>query len=305
MKHIFTTLLFSAVLSLSLSAQSFNIGITGGYCAPIASSFNSVNSNQIQNQGFPQYYTSVQNLVSASYGQGGNIALNFDWFSKKNIGCGLTMNALISSPFSYSTYVSYLNGESAIFDFTDHPFSFQFIPHISFKHDFKVVSPTLQLGMLIGVTHVVTDYQADYSTGDIVQSSINNHGSAMLGFYSSLGLAFKVSKVVRIMVGVTCSAGSYSPSEWTRTSFVVNGTSQLSNLYTSEQQGVYVKQLDLTATQSTNQPSQSLKYSIPFSNVGFNAGISFMLYKHEKHNMTEKEKEEKEQRRKKLWEYTY
>jgi len=101
----------------------------------------------------------------------------------------------------------------------------------------------------------------------------------MLGFYSSLGLAFRVSRVVRIMLAVTCSAASYSPSEWTRTSFYENNMNQLSALSTSDQQGVYVKSLDQTATQPTNQPHQSLKFSIPFSNVGFNAGVAFVISK--------------------------
>ena len=279
MKNIFTTVFISAFFSASLLAQSFNIGITGGYNAPLAGSFNTVNATQFENVGFPQYYTSLQTVTSASFGQGGNIALNLDWFSKKNIGCGLTMNALISSPYSYSTTVNYLSGVSAQYNFTDHPFSFQFIPHISFKHDFKVVSPILEVGMLVGITHVTEDYEAVGTNGTQIQSSINNHGNVMLGFYSSLGLAFKVSRVVRIMLAVTCSAASYSPSGWTRTSFVVNNTNQLSSLSTSELQGVYVKSMDQTVPQSSSQPHESLKFSMPFSNVGFNAGIAFVISK--------------------------
>ena len=299
MKKTLTVFLLFVSVSASLFAQPFMISITGGYCAPIASSFNSTYETEFQNQGFPKYYTANQSLKNTSYGQGGNFAFAFDWFSKHNIGCGLSLNTLSSSPYSYSAFVTYLNSGTAKFDFIDHPFSFQFLPHINFRHDFKIVSPILQMGMLIGITHVKQDYLADYSSGDVVASSINLHGSILLGFYSSLGLALKVSKVVRLTLGVSCSVGSYSPSKWTRTSFDVNGSSQLSSLFVYQTQGVYVKQLDLTAAQPVDLPSQSLKFSIPFSNVGFNAGIAFVLYKHE---MTEKEKQEKERRHKKLWE---
>jgi hypothetical protein len=279
MKKTIITLLFSACISSSLFSQSFTIALTGGYCLPIASSFNSKSAIEFQNAGFPSFYTAQQNLAYTSYGQGGNIALSFDWFSKKNIGCGLKLNAMISSPYSYTAAVTYLNSNSANYSFTDKPFSFQFIPHISFKHDFKVVDPILEMGMLIGITNVKEDYQANYTSGDVVNSTINNHGNVLLGFYSSLGLAFKVSKTVRIMLTVNCSAGSYSPSQWDRTSFTVNGMDQMSYLSTSQKQGTFVKQLDLTAPQSSNQPHQQLKYSVPFSNVGINAGFSFLLGK--------------------------
>ena len=287
MKKTIVTCLFFVSISASLFAQPFMISIAGGFCAPIASSFNSTYETEFQNQGFPKYYTAYQSLKYTSYGQGGNFAFAFDWFSKYNIGCGINMNTLISSPYSYSAFVTYLNGGSATFDFTDHPSSFQFIPHIDFKHNFKIVSPILQMGMLIGITHVKQDYQADYSSGGVVTSSINLHGGALLGFYSSLGLAFKVSKVVRITLGVNCSVGSYSPSRWDRTSFEVNGSSQLSSLPISQTQGVYVTKLDLTAAQSSGEPSRNLKFAIPFSNVGFDAGIAFAfqnkaIEKHEK-----------------------
>lgn len=302
MKKAIISLLFC--VSIIPSFAQFQLSVSGGYCLPLASSFNSVNQTEYQNQGFPQYYTANQQITRTSYGQGGNIALALDWFSKSNIGCGLKLNAMISSHYSYSANVNYVDGTTANFNFTDKPFSFQFVPHISVKHDFKIVSPILEMGMLVAVTNVVDDYQAAYSTGDVVQSSINHHGSVMLGFYSSLGLAFKVSKAVRITLAVNCSAGSYSPSQWDRTSFVVNGMDQLSYLPVSEKQGTYVKQLDLTASQPANQPHQDLKFSVPFSNVGINAGIIFVLFKNEK--LAKEIKDERiKGRQKKTWEDTY
>ena len=302
MNKAILALLFS--ISLSPLFAQFHLSFSGGYCLPLASSFSSVNETEFQNTGFPQYYTVSQQITRTSYGQGGNIALALDWFSKNNFGCGLKLNALISSHYSYSANVNYLDGTSANFNFTDKPFSFQFAPHISIKHDFKTVSPILEIGLLAGITNVRQDYQAAYSTGNEVVSSINNHGSVMIGFYSSFGLAFKVAKVVRITLALNCSAGSYSPSQWDRTSFTVNGVDQMNNLPVSEKQGTYVKQLDLNTTQPTNQPHQDLKFSFPFSNVGINAGIAFVLIKNTKPAKEIKDENAKERIRKK-WEDTY
>jgi hypothetical protein len=289
MKTVVLSAFLLFVSGTKLAAQSVSIDVTGGYCAPIASSFSSVSIRQFQNTAYPYFYSTTRTVKSTSYGQGGNAALNFNWFSKKDIGCGLRMNILFSSPSSYTADVVYLNGNNATYHFTDKPFSFQFIPHISFKHDFKVVTPVLEMGMLIGLTHVTEDYTALYYSGDVVQSSINNHGGALLGFYSSLGLQFKISKAVKFLLAVNCSVGSYSPTVWDRTSFFVNGQDRLGNLSVSDVKGTYVKTIDPSAAQSSSQPHQDQKYSAPFSNVGFSAGFAFTFGKKKGPGAPEKE----------------
>jgi hypothetical protein len=303
MRKALFTLSLCLVLCGAGFAQSFALSVTGGYCLPLASSFQSQSQVEVQTANLPNYYTTQQNVVYKSFGQGGNIALSFDWFSKKNIGCGMKLNAMISSPYTSTASVSYLSAPySGNFTFTNKPFSFQFIPHINFKHDFKVVSPILEMGMLIGITNDIESYEAKYGTGDVAQSTINHHGNVMLGFYSSLGLSFRISGAVRFILAGTCTAASYSPSKWDRTSYVFDGQDRLSNLSVGDKQGVYVKQLDLTAPQPANQPHQSLKYSMPFSNFGINVGFSFVVSKRPK---TEAEKRLKEERTRKLWQDTY
>lgn len=301
MKRVIFTFLFFAPIS-ALFAQ-FSLSLTGGYCLPIASSFHAKSRVELENQNFPNYYTTQESLSSASFGQGGNIALSLDWFSKKNIGCGLKLNALISSPYTSTAAVSYLNGTSANFTYVEKPFSFQFIPHISFKHDFKKVSPILEMGMLVGITNIKEDIHAESNSGGVLQSTINNSGGALIGFYSSLGLAIRMSRTARFMIGLTCTAGSYSPTKWERKSYLVNGQDQMSTLSTSQIQGTYVKQLDLKASQPSGQPDQELKYSEAFSNVGINVGFSFVLAKKQKG--TEAEQKLKEEHTRKLWQDTY
>ncbi|MCW3124962.1 MAG: hypothetical protein JWO03_620 [Bacteroidetes bacterium] len=279
MKQIFTILSILFCFGGALFSQSVSFDISGGYCAPIASAFSTVSDKEFQTATYPHFYSTTQTVKSTSYGQGGNVALNFNWFSKKDIGCGLRANVLFSAPFSYTIDVTYLNGNNATYNFRDRPFSFQFIPHICFKHDFKVVTPVIEMGMLIGITHVNEDYTANYFSGDVEASTINSHGGALLGFYSSMGLQFKVSKAVKILLAVNCSVGSYSPTQWDRTSLSVNGQDLMSVLAPVDLHGVYVKQLDHTAAQPASQPHQDLKYSVPFSSIGFSAGIAFTFDK--------------------------
>src|ERR1041385_4878377 len=101
-------------------------------------------------------------------------------------------------------------------------------------------------------------------------------------------MSFNVSRVVKINLGVHCMAGSYSPSKWMRTSFMVDGVDQLQALPTSARQGEYVTELDLKATQRDDVPSKDLKYSAAFSNFGINVGICFRIAKKQR-KVTRKE----------------
>ena len=262
-----------------IQAQGFWLDITGGYAAPIAGSLTDFSSSQIQLATFPNYAATNRQLSYMSYGQAGNVALNLNWFSKHDIGAGIKLNAQITSPFDHTAYVSYIDGTSANFNYKEKAFSFQFIPHISFKHDFKVVCPVLEMGAIVGITDLTEDYQGTRSTGNSFSSSVKYSGGAMLGFYSSLGVKIKVTKVVAVLLAVNCSVASYSPTEWKRTSYIYDGQNQLGYMPVSLTQGVYVKSLDLTAVQNPNQPQQGLKFNVPFSNIGFTAGLAFKLSK--------------------------
>jgi len=94
-----------------------------------------------------------------------------------------------------------------------------------------------------------------------------------------VGLSFNVSKVVKINLVVNCVAGSYSPAKWKRTSFTLDGKDQMKALNTSQKEGQYVKELNLTASQGANEPSSDLKYSAAFSTMGVTTGICFVIAK--------------------------
>ena len=82
------TLLFLLFISLSsfLFCQSVSIDFQAGYCLPIASSYHSIDAREIEVPTPPFYYSTYRSVRSASYGQGGNVAFGFNWFSKKDIG---------------------------------------------------------------------------------------------------------------------------------------------------------------------------------------------------------------------------
>jgi hypothetical protein len=288
-KYLPAIVLLLISLSTQVIAQAVTIDLTGGYCAPIAPGTRAINRTVYEIPVAPYYFTSEATVKTVSFGKGGQVALGFNWYSKKNIGFGIKLNAMISSPFAYTTRVYYINSYVADYSFTDKPFCFQFIPHFSFRHEFKVVNPVIEAGMIIGIASIKQDYHATY-LGHNVYSSSRDFGGAMLGFYTSAGLSFNVSKVVKIMLAVTCTAGSYSPKKWEVTKYTYDGINQLPYMPASRKSGQYVDSEVNPGPPSSNQPGKEVKYSAAFSNVGFSTGLSFVIGAKKKKSKKVKEK---------------
>lgn len=266
------------IFSITANSQVvITIDITGGYSAPLARQMASVVRAEIGDTSFPYSYLVYAKMKGISYGQGGNLALNINWYSKKNIGGGIKFNTFFSQKFAFQTRVFVTNG-IVLYDYSSKVFSFQFIPHLSFRHDYKVVSPVLEAGMIIGLARINQKSTYTYNfNSDKIETGITHSGNVMLGFYSSVGLSFNVSKVVKINVAVNCHVASYSPSKWKRTDFTLNGVDRLGALSPASRQGTYVSSLDLTASQQNAPESQDLKFSVPVSGIGLNAGICFYI----------------------------
>lgn len=276
-------LLITLFCSKTFSQTTTTFDISGGYCFPLAQSTEAVVLSQAQSTTPPHYYTTYASLKRMSYGQGGCLAVNLNWFSKKNIGFGVKLNLLFGSAFKHSTTLATATTGTEYYTFSDKSFSFQFIPHICFRHDFKKVSPVLEAGMIVGMVQINQNYTITSTFyNEQIQTKVRDYGGVMLGFYSSLGLCFNVSEVVKISLALNCIAGSYSPTKWERTSFFVDGFNKMDALSISQLKGEYVKELDLQASQSSQQPRQSLKYSAAMSNIGITAGICFKLNKRNK-----------------------
>jgi hypothetical protein len=267
MKKRFTLLCFSLLIQM-LHAQSFRFSISGGYCVPIASTMNFSSYSQIQVPGYSNVYaTTSGTLQRSSFGQGGCVGIALQWFSKKDIGVGLRLSANFGSAQKSSLAVSDTFGNRTNVDFTDHLFSFQFIPHVAFRHDFRVVSPVVELGMVIGANNIRQTYTEQ---NKFISSTTNEHGGVMLGFYSSLALAFHLSPKVDMTVGLHCVAASYSPTEWTRIDYYYAGHNYIGQLSPADIQGSYTNNY-----QAGNHQRSS--FTIACSNVGFTTGFTFKL----------------------------
>jgi hypothetical protein len=280
-KHLSLTLALTIWSLLSVWAQSITFDFAAGYNAPIGGVLREKSVVIVEDQ-YGRFQTNYAETKSVSYGQGANVSANISWFSKKRIGMGLKMNALFSTPFHYEYkffgYLETIENES----YTEKAFSFQFIPHLAFRHDFKWISPVLEAGLLVGINTINTSVEVsnNYNAGMVVvATNVKDYGGAMLGFYSSVGMMFHVSKYVKLSLSMHASVGSYSPTKWKRTSFEYVGQDYLDQLYLADREGEYDNVIDAASLPiNPNVPSYGLSYSMPFSNIGFNAGLCVLLY---------------------------
>lgn len=270
-------------------AQTSVFSFAGGGDAPIARVYTT--SSETQVQSFGQGYTTVaQKVKPVSLGQGGNISLAYDWFSKKDIGFGIKLNAFFGAPFTLYGDQTSSSGDRIQYSVAERGFAGQLLPHFSVRHDFKKVCPVLEIGMMVGVNGVKENYEGYYNQSNEVTSTTWEKGGVSFGFYSSLGIWVRVSRVVRFSVAANCIVSSYSPTHWERTSFRVNGQDQLAQLSVYDTKGDYVAEVSNSTPQSSNTPRKSLKYSVPFSNVGFNVGFAFLFEKRKNQITDEKSK---------------
>lgn len=283
MKTILFPLFF--ISATFIYGQSSVFSFAGGGDAPIARSYITSAETQVQQSG-QAYTTTAQSVKAVSLGQGGNLSLAYDWFSKKDIGFGVKLNAFFGAPFTAHGDQTTSSGDHIQYTIAQRGFSGQIIPHFSARHDFKKVCPVLEIGMVIGVNGIKETYEGYYNVSNKVTSTIWERGGATFGFYSSLGIWIKISRVVRFSLAANCIVSSYSPTHWERTSFLANGHDQLSQLAVSDIKGDYVTEINSSTPQSSSIPRKSLKYSVPFSSVGFNIGFAF-IFQNRKNRISE------------------
>lgn len=284
----FILFLFSC---LCLQAQSVTIDLTGGYNAPLAPTLRAEKVVEVENAGIPDYYVTYEKTKAVSYGQGGNIAFNFCWNSKKDIGFGVRLNALFSQSFSYALSVKNLDGTTTNVAYKQSPFSFQFIPYFSFKHEFKKVTPFVEAGLLIGAIQISNNIKLSNSNSNVHYNVGQvDDGGAIIGFHTRIGIMVNITPKFKFITAIESNVGSYSPTAWHLNKYEINGQNYLSQVNPTSQSGTFTNEYYANSSANPNPANSKAKYKVSFSGIGINVGFAFVVHAKEK---TKKVKEEK------------
>lgn len=261
-----------------LNAQSVTIDLTGGYNAPLASTLRAEKVVEVENTGIPNYYVTYEKTKAVSYGQGGNLAFNFCWHSKKNIGFGIRLNALFSQSFSSSLSVKNLDATTTSVNYKQSPFSFQFIPYFSFKHEFKKVTPFVEAGILIGATQISNTIKLTNSNSNLrYEIGQVDDGGAIIGFHARLGILVNITPKFKFVTALESNVGSYSPTAWHLNKYEINGRDFLSQVNPTSREGSFTSVYNANNSTNPNNANSKTKYKSSFSGIGINVGFAFVF----------------------------
>lgn len=144
--------------------------------------------------------------------------------------------------------------------------------------DLGSVAPYARVGVLIGIIPNIKqkmDLTGNPYYGDLV-AVFKYTGGVSVGGSAALGCDFNLMDNLAIYVEIYYDAMSYAPTKGKYTKFTVNGQDKLSDLTTQQKEVTFVK--DLTGyTPGSDQPTQELKNSYPFNNIGLNFGVKIKL----------------------------
>lgn len=154
----------------------------------------------------------------------------------------------------------------------------QLVPAIVIQPDFDLgsISPYARVGVLIGIIPNIKDKFEQTSGSNTVTGVIKYTGGVSIGGSAAIGCDFDLSDMLALYVEIYYDAMAYSPTKSKVTKFTVNGEDKLGSLTTKQKQTKFVK--DLTGyTPADDSPTQALKNSYPFNNVGLNFGVKIKI----------------------------
>ena len=154
----------------------------------------------------------------------------------------------------------------------------QLIPAVVIQPDFDLgnLSPYARVGVIIGILPAIKEKRDLTESGASVIQTIKYSGGVSIGGTAALGCDFDLSDNLSLYAEIYYDAMAYAPTKAKKTKLTVNGEDKLGSLDTGEKEVKYVK--DLTGyTYSKSSPSQALKNSYPFNNVGLTLGVKVKL----------------------------
>ncbi|HZX74995.1 MAG TPA: hypothetical protein VFE57_11270 [Cyclobacteriaceae bacterium] len=138
------------------------------------------------------------------------------------------------------------------------------------------VKPYAAIGPIVGFGTITANNSSNSSnTTNTSEVQRKYSGSAAIGAKSVVGAELTQGRFV-FYTQITMIAMSYAPGKSEYTKYTLNGTDQLSMLTVSQKQTAYKSSLTVTSAQpDPNQPSEQLKFYLPFSNISLNVGVMF------------------------------
>lgn len=216
-------------------------------------------------------------LFDVSFGKGVEYAVRAS-YRKKAFEYWMQVGYLDGSASTKTVSIPYLNEKDQI---TYSGAMFWASPGVTIKMNKNKISPYLGLGLNIGFNGKII--MNGYSEGKYNKSESRYvySKSVPMGIRSSLGIEYSVfkNKNVVLNLNVQSISASFSPTKGTVTKFIKNGVNLLDELSTNSRQAIYKRNYvyDPNAPVDQSKPYTGLRNPFPFSSIGINIGILYII----------------------------
>ncbi len=223
------------------------------------------------------------NIKQYSYGAGlsGTLALGYN--ISKNLGVELIGTSTIAGRnYTFTSIDEYSSGGTTYTqttEITSYGSTFLLQPSIVVQTGGAKANIYARMGVIVPVVNSLT-YDIVYSrssSSDIDKTSLEHTMYFSLGATGAVGASYNISTHLRLFSEI-CMV-SYSPyvAKGSRTSYSRNGVEYLGQFKTNEREYEFEKTGTIDSSPDPGKPTTLKTQSIPFSNIGINAGIVIQL----------------------------
>ena len=267
-------LLLNLVIFQTINAQETRMRIGAGYNFSSASQhFLSDIESSSNNYSYKK--------VDASLGRGLEIRGGIDHLFKPWIGISVDANYRKSLPTIKGTFL-YSSAADNYYK-EENKWTSQLIeisPSLLLKIPGKKINPYSRFGFVVPI------YSKIKVTGEYIRITFIDMTTGenekifrlknTLGYTASVGIAPELNKRITFFAEVGLLSQSIQVKRSTLTSDKVNGVEKIDTYNTATKETIYVKK---TNNQGYNpdQPRKELGFSLPYSSIGLNAGLSIKL----------------------------
>jgi hypothetical protein len=144
-------------------------------------------------------------------------------------------------------------------------------------------TPYARVGLVLGFGN----YQRELEDASNLNGGVSNivlqtakvYGGMATGYQAALGVRCSIKKSWSVFGEWQFQMINYAPKRSEITSYTINGNNALGGLSTRQRETEFVKNLDFPSdgfgTFNENEPTKSLAYSLPFSNMGLQVGVCY------------------------------
>jgi len=258
-----------------INAQKAELKISTGYHFSSSSQYfiSEVNSS---------YNNFSSRRIDASLGRGLVVSTGINYSFKSWMG--------ISMDIAYKKTLPSVSGKTEFNSVSDYSYSEKTrwrselavaCPSLILKIPGKKINPYSKFGLVVPLYSKIK-LQANYSARSFGIPTNNGERTLIfrlkntIGYAASMGIAPELNKKISFLAEIQLLSHSIQARKSALTSDISNGVERVDTYNVSAKETIYVKKLG-NQSYNSNEPAKQIGFTLPYSSIGFNVGLSIKL----------------------------